>query len=204
MKRKNNNNDPMQLSLWNKFEDMSDSQILSGITKKEECLDDETFGSYRMQLIFNRLMPRTRKVAESVIELYKRRDLAKNRRDKIVCSKSVFELLHPMIGDLEHEEFWIIGLNSNGRVIATKRISIGGIDQTAADVRIIFRELIQMNATALIAVHNHPSGNLQPSRQDKELTKKIAQAGGIMSIKLFDHVIIASDGYYSFNDEGLL
>ena len=63
MKRKNNNNDPMQLSLWNKFEDMSDSQILSGITRKEEFIDDDSFGSYRMQLIFNRLTPRTRKVA---------------------------------------------------------------------------------------------------------------------------------------------
>lgn len=203
MKRKNNN-DPMQLSLWNKFEDMSDSQILSGITRKEEFIDDDSFGSYRMQLIFNRLTPRTRKVAESVIELYKRRDLTKTRCNKINSSISVFNVMNPIIGDLEHEEFWIIGLNNNATQIAKRRISVGGLDQTAADVRVIFRELIQMNATALIAVHNHPSGNLQPSRQDKELTKKIAQAGQIMSIRLMDHVIITADAYYSFNDEGLL
>lgn len=203
MKRKINN-DPLQLSLWNKFEELTDSQILSGITRKEEFIGDDSFGSYRMQLIFNRLTPRTRKVAESVIELYKRRDLTKTRCNKINSSISVFNVMNPIIGDLEHEEFWIIGLNNNATPIAKRRISVGGLDQTAADVRVIFRELIQMNATALIAVHNHPSGNLQPSRQDKELTKKIAQAGQIMSIRLMDHVIITADAYYSFNDEGLL
>ncbi len=196
--------DPLQLSLWNKFDDMTDSQILAGITRKEEFIDDDSFGSYRMQKIFNRLTPHTRRVAESVIELYKRRDIPKIRHEKMTNSMAVSELMQPKIGDITHEEFWIIGLNNNNKMIAHKRISMGGLDQTAADVRIIFRELILMNATAFIAVHNHPSGNLHPSRQDKELTKKIAQAGSIMSIRLLDHIIIASDGYYSFNDEGVL
>lgn len=202
--RKRKMYDPLQLSLWGKFDEMTDSEILSTITKRDENLDDESFGSYRMQLIFNRLTPHTRRVAESVIELYKRRDLTKKRCNKLNSSIAVFNLMNPAVADLEHEEFWIIGLNNNATPIAKKRISVGGIDHTSVDVRIVFRELVLMNATALIAVHNHPSGKLKPSTQDKELTKKIAQAGSIMSIKLLDHVIITAEGYYSFNDEGIL
>lgn len=102
------------------------------------------------------------------------------------------------------EEFKILFLNRANKVLGICDISSGGITGTVADPRLIFIAALKANCCAIIISHNHPSGNLHPSRQDEELTQKIKQAGQFLEIKLLDHLIITSEGYYSFSDQGLL
>ena len=97
-----------------------------------------------------------------------------------------------------------VALNNASRVIKKVRVSVGGITQTAADVRLIMRILVEVSATQFVVVHNHPSGNKQPSRDDKNITERLKKAGEVFDIRLIDHVIIAGDTYYSFSDEGIL
>ena len=103
-----------------------------------------------------------------------------------------------------HEEVWAILLNSGHRIIGCSQIAKGGIDCTTVDVRIIFQTLLLTHATGLILVHNHPGGATRPSVQDKMLTDKVAKAGKILDIKLLDHLIVTSENYLSFADEGIL
>ena len=108
------------------------------------------------------------------------------------------------MADLPTEEFWILLLNRSNRVIDKVRISSGGIDQTTADVRTILREALLARATQMVLIHNHPSGNIQPSQEDKRITERIKGAGRLMNISVIDHVIVTDGAYYSFNDEGIL
>mgnify|MGYP003367739416 FL=1 len=110
----------------------------------------------------------------------------------------------PLIGDLPNEEFWVISLNQSAKLIKKVRISVGGITQTSADIRLIMRVLIDTGATQFAAVHNHPSGNIRPSNEDKRLTEQLKKAAGLLNIRMIDHVIITNGGYYSFGDEGLI
>ncbi len=123
---------------------------------------------------------------------------------KITCSKDVFNLLNPVIGDLEHEEFWVLFLNNAHKVIQKKQISIGGKTGTLVDARIVFRSALEFGATGIIIAHNHPSGSLQPSVSDKDLTQKLKQGGHSLDIKVLDHLIITEKNYFSFADESLL
>lgn len=123
---------------------------------------------------------------------------------KISCSNDVFEIIRPLIGDLEQEEFWVLYLNNANKVIYKKQISIGGKTGTLVDVRIVFKFGLEQGAVSIILCHNHPSGNLKPSQADINLTKKIKEAGVIMEIKLLDHLIVTEKDYFSFADEGLL
>lgn len=122
----------------------------------------------------------------------------------IKSSQSAFEIMQPHIGELEHEEFWIIVLNRAHKVIDTIKISQGGLTGTVIDTRIILKYAIDKRATSLIVSHNHPSGNRKPSEADISITKKIKNATALMDITLLDHIIIADKSYYSFADEGLL
>jgi DNA repair protein RadC len=122
---------------------------------------------------------------------------------KITSSKAIFELMQPMIGELPHEEFWIIYLNNSNKVISKAQLSKGGITGTLVDVRIVFKTALEVGATALILCHNHPSGTLVPSEADKQITKKLKLAGESLEIKVLDHVIITETSYYSFADEGI-
>lgn len=131
----------------------------------------------------------------------KRQDLVK---PKITSSQKVFNLMHPKIGLLHVEEFWILILNRANDVTRQKRISVGGVTATVVDIRIILKHAIDSLASAIILCHNHPSGNLKPSQPDIDLTRKIKQAGNSMDILVLDHLIITEDGYYSFADEGIL
>ena len=106
--------------------------------------------------------------------------------------------------DLAQEEFWVLLLNQATKLIDKIRISSGGIDGTYADVRSILREALMQRATQIAVVHNHPSGNIQPSQPDRTLTEHIRKAADTMNIRLIDHVIVCEDGFYSFADEGLL
>lgn len=122
---------------------------------------------------------------------------------KITSSKLVFEIMQPIIGELPHEEFWVLFLNNSNKVISKSQLSKGGITGTIVDVRLVFKLALESGATSLILCHNHPSGNLQPSDADKEITKKIKIAGDSLDVKVLDHLIITETKYYSFVDEGI-
>ena len=133
-----------------------------------------------------------RRRAEETIELF-----------KITSSKAVFEIMQPIIGELPHEEFWVLYLNNSNKVIYKSQLSKGGITGTVVDVRLIFKTALEHNATSVILSHNHPSGKLLASDADKEITKKLKLAGEQLDIKVLDHVIITETGYLSFQDEGI-
>jgi len=122
---------------------------------------------------------------------------------KITSSKSVFEMMQPIIGELPHEEFWILYLNNSNKVISKAQLSVGGITGTLVDVRLVFKMALEKGATALILCHNHPSGTLIPSDADKQITKKLKMAGDSLEIKVLDHLIVTETKYFSFVDEGM-
>ncbi len=122
---------------------------------------------------------------------------------KITSSKAVFEIMQPIIGELPHEEFWVLYLNNSNKVIYKSQLSKGGITGTVVDVRLIFKTALEQNAVSLILTHNHPSGKLQASDADKDITKKLKIAGEQLDIKVLDHIIITELGYLSFQDEGI-
>ena len=141
----------------------------------------------------------------AALELGKRRTLQERpERPVIRSSKDIYELFHPLLCDLATEEFWVLLLNQGARVIDRVRISRGGLDQTTADVRTILREALLARATQLVLVHNHPSGNTQPSPDDTRLTQAVRDAARLMNIHVLDHIIVTDGAYYSFNDEGRL
>jgi len=123
---------------------------------------------------------------------------------KITSSKSVFEVMQPVIGELQHEEFWIIYLNNSNKVIQKDQLSKGGITGTLVDVRLVLKKALEVGATGLILAHNHPSGTLKPSEADKKLTNKLKTAADSLDIKVLDHLIITEKAYFSFADEGIL
>jgi len=123
---------------------------------------------------------------------------------KITSSKAVFELMQPIIGELSHEEFWVIYLNNANKVIYKSQISKGGLTGTVVDSRVIFKLAFEHNATSIILSHNHPSGKLQASQADIQLTKALQQAGKSLEIQVLDHIIVTENGYFSFADEGMM
>jgi DNA repair protein RadC len=123
---------------------------------------------------------------------------------RITSSKMVFDIMQPIIGELSHEEFWVLFLNNSNKVVSKSQLSRGGITGTIVDVRLIFKLALENGATGLILSHNHPSGNLLPSDADREVTKKIKLAGDSLDVKVLDHLIITETKYYSFVDEGIL
>ena len=140
------------------------------------------------------------------IELGKRRQLASAlERPKILSSTDSFNLLSPYLLDKTVEEFYVIFMNAGNYLITIEPISNGGITATVVDARIIFKKALEYaGVTQLIVAHNHPSGNLIPSETDKRLTEKIKEGGKLLDIRLLDHLIIASNSFYSFSDNGLL
>lgn len=126
------------------------------------------------------------------------------KRDKITTSKEAYESIRSFLIDLPHEEFWLLLLNRANQLIKRELISKGGVAGTVVDTKIVFKAAVDNYASSIIACHNHPSGNLNPSEADIRLTKSIKEAGKIMEIPLLDHLIIAENNYYSFGDEGLI
>ncbi|MFC4721426.1 DNA repair protein RadC [Geojedonia litorea] len=125
-------------------------------------------------------------------------------KKKITSSVSVFELMQPIIGELPHEEFWIIYVNNSNKVIQKQQLSKGGITGTLVDVRLVLKTALEVGATGLILAHNHPSGTLKPSEADKQLTQKLKTAAQNLDIKVLDHLIVTEKAYFSFADENLL
>ena len=140
----------------------------------------------------------------AALELGRRRRVEESTElHKITSSKAVFEIMQPIIGELPHEEFWVLYLNNSNKVIHKSQLSKGGITGTVVDVRLIFKTAFEHNAISLILTHNHPSGKLQASDADKDITKKLKVAGDQLDIKVLDHIIITENGYLSFQDEGI-
>ncbi|SHG08039.1 DNA repair protein RadC [Arenibacter palladensis] len=123
---------------------------------------------------------------------------------KIISSKNVFELLQPKMGELPHEEFWIVFLNNSNAVLQAGQLSKGGITGTLVDVRLVLKQALELGAVGLILAHNHPSGTLKPSEADKQITKKLKVASEALDIKVLDHIIITQKEYFSFADENIL
>lgn len=136
-------------------------------------------------------------------ELGKRRQMeSPEERPDLGTATRIYNHMHPIMQDLDVEEFWVLLLNQHYRLIKKVRISHGGITETAVDIRIIMKEAVLANTTILAVCHNHPSGNLKPSRQDDELTKSIKRACELMHIHFLDHVIITDGQYYSYHEQG--
>ena len=125
-------------------------------------------------------------------------------KPKITSSHDAFVLLQSWIGDSKVEEFWVLFLNQGNLIVRKEQISKGGISHTAVDIRVILKLALEEMATGIILAHNHPSGNLKPSEADKQITKKIKDAGKTMDIEVLDHLIITQKTYFSFADEGML
>ena len=136
-------------------------------------------------------------------ELGKRRQMqSPEERPELSSATRIYNHMHPVMQDLDTEEFWILLMNQHYRLIKKVRISHGGITETSVDIRIIIREAVLANATILAACHNHPSGSLSPSRWDDELTKSIKRACELMRIHFMDHVIVTDGHYFSYHEAG--
>lgn len=134
----------------------------------------------------------------------RRREQDRPQRVKITCSRDAYEEIRPHLLDKSHEEFWILLLNRANEVLRPVQISAGGVSGTVADPKLIFKHALEYLSSAIILVHNHPSGNLTPSQADKELTRKLKEAGRVLEIPVLDHLIFTDRTYLSFADEGLL
>lgn len=135
---------------------------------------------------------RRRKISEIII------------KKKITQSKDVFELFQPTIGDLPHEEFWILLLNRSNRIIEKIKISQGGVSGTVIDIKIILKHAVEKLASSIILCHNHPSGNKAPSNADDTITGKLKSGAELLDIQVIDHIIVADVEYFSYADEGKL
>jgi DNA repair protein RadC len=141
----------------------------------------------------------------AALELGKRRKSEEVvEKQKISNSLDIYDFYKPKLGDLNHEEFWIMFLNQGHKIINDYKLSHGGISETAIDIRLILKNALERFSTTIVACHNHPSGNTRPSNEDIKITKKIKDACKLMDITLLDHIIVSDNSYYSFADEGTL
>ena len=124
--------------------------------------------------------------------------------DMVASDGDVVRIMEPLLGALQHEECWVLYLASSGRVLERMRISQGGVQSTVVDCRLIIKRALELLAVQIVIVHNHPSGNPEPSGADFSLTERVAEAAQLFDIRLLDHIIIASEGYYSFRAHNLV
>lgn len=141
----------------------------------------------------------------AALEIGRRRKLTESiNREKITSSNDIYEIFHPILADLPHEEFWILLLNRSNKVIDRQKISQGGISGTVTDIRLMMKAALDKLASSIVLTHNHPSGNTKPSDADISITQKVKESGKLMDITLLDHIIITDGNYFSFADEGLI
>ena len=140
----------------------------------------------------------------AAMELGARRKAAEHFKLRIQSSKDVAEYLQAKLEHRRREVFAVVYLNRGNRILSLETISEGGLTGTVADPRIILKKALEQDATALVLCHNHPSGNLTPSKADEQLTHKIKQAAALMDIQVLDHIIVSQEGYFSFADEGMI
>lgn len=141
----------------------------------------------------------------AAMELSRRRkDTQEAELEKISSSNDIVSIFQSMLGDLQHEEFWVVYLNRGNKILAKKQLSSGGMSGTVVDPRMIFKSALDQKAQALILCHNHPSGTAKPSEADIRLTKNMVEAGKVLEISVLDHIIITQKAFYSFADEGMM
>lgn len=137
----------------------------------------------------------------AAMEIGRRRQLTDIRiRPQVTNSQDAYNAVAPLLADLSVEEFWIILLNQNNRIIGREQVSSGGVASTLVDAKVLFRKAIDYKATMVILCHNHPSGNAKPSEKDFSLTQKLVNAGCVLDVKVVDHLIVAGKTYFSFLD----
>jgi DNA repair protein RadC len=137
-------------------------------------------------------------------ELWKRRGDEKNESRRILSSRDMYEYFYPVLCDSPVERCYVLLLNNMNRVIDHSLIGSGGFTATAVDIRLVIREALLKRATTIALCHNHPSGNIKPSRDDDKLTENLSQACKVMNIRMLDHIVLTDGAYYSYNDEGRL
>ena len=141
----------------------------------------------------------------AAMELGKRRKVTDIlEKAKIGSSKDVFEIFASVLCDLPYEEFWVLFLNRANKIIHKQKISQGGVSGTVIDIRLVLKLAIEKLASGIILCHNHPSGNIQPSKSDIDITKKLKEAAKFMDINVLDHIIVTDSEYFSFADGGLM
>jgi len=141
----------------------------------------------------------------AAMELGKRRKISEIiDKVQITSSRNVFERFHPYMQDLLHEEFWVVYMNRANKIVDEYRISEGGTSGTVVDVKKVIKRALEKNSSTIILCHNHPSGNIQPSKSDAQVTQKLKQAAQFMEMQLLDHLVIGQGKYFSFADEGEL
>lgn len=141
----------------------------------------------------------------AAMELGRRVAHSENTAQEVVQSDAdVVRIMEPMLANLQHEECWALYLASSGRVIERMRVSQGGVQATVVDCKLIIKRAIELLATQIVLVHNHPSGSTEPSRQDMELTERVSEAARLFDMRLLDHVIISAGVRYSFRAHGLI
>ena len=140
----------------------------------------------------------------AAIELAQRRSTSGKARERIKSSTDAYHILKSRLQDLNYEQFWILNLSRNHTVLNVHQISDGGVSGTLVDPKRVFKLALEDQASSILLAHNHPSGNLNPSVADKQLTTKMIAAGKALEIQVIDHLIVAHDQYFSFADEGLL
>ena len=140
----------------------------------------------------------------AALELGRRRQGIDREQIEIKSSIDAFNIMQPIVGDLPHEEFWVLFLSTSNRLIDKACVGRGGINATTVDVRIVMKVAVEKLAASLLLVHNHPSGSLTPSTEDKKLTNRIIEAGKLLDIRVLDHVVIADKQIFSFADQAIL
>ena len=180
---------------------LTNRESVSMMVKEEEVVYGNTC---TLGDIINDMTPARKKLVLAAVEFYRRGQALFAKFPTITSSHDIFNLMAPALTDWEVEEAWVLFLNQGHKLIRKQRISIGGLSAAQVDVRVILKEALLCNAVAFCLIHNHPSGNTQPSSADDRLTRTVQEAGKTMNITLLDHVIIGKDKYFSYADEGRL
>lgn len=142
---------------------------------------------------------------QAAMELGRRVALSDAGAQEVVQSdRDVVRVMESTLANLQHEECWTLYLASSGRIIERMRVSQGGVQATVVDCKLIIKRAIELLATQIVLVHNHPSGSVEPSHQDMELTERVAEAAQLFDMRLLDHVIISAGAHYSFRAHNLV
>jgi DNA repair protein RadC len=193
---------------YNTFEQnidvLSDSDLLTIVagSPAPESLNLADMSKMTLQELEELYSPLKAKRLYCSFEIGRRREIMHIDLVKITSSKDIYDIMLPKLRDLTHEEFWVIFLNRNNRIIKIKKHSQGGSVGTVIDRKIIAKEAVMNNACGVILVHNHPSGNPKPSNADNTITGLVKAALKIMDVEVIDHVIVTANIYYSFADNG--
>lgn len=194
--------------LMDGYRSLSDSEIAYRVTNSMQTAQEinrllKSENKVTIYDVVELLTPARMEMAFALLELFQRIS-AKKLTEKVRASKDAYNLMKPVMDGLEVEECWCIFLNQSLNVTAKVRISKGGFSSTQVDVRVILKSALKYNATAMVLIHNHPSGNPKPSVDDDRLTQALSQAGKVMNIRLTDHVIYTDGDFYGYADEGRL